>query len=64
MDESVRVLVEERRSKTSGLAVGMSDNYVRVLFDASQEDLKANQFAEVRVTSARENAAFGELLHP
>lgn len=59
----LRILIEECRSSgadASGLAVGRSDNYVKVLFNAATQDIAVNEFAEVRVDSARQDAVFGE----
>jgi threonylcarbamoyladenosine tRNA methylthiotransferase MtaB len=59
----LRILIEECRSSgadASGLAVGRSDNYVKVLFNAAKQDIAVNEFVEVRVDSARQDAVFGE----
>ena len=52
------LLAEKRRDRTTNLAVGMSANYIKVLFESEQnhpEDL-----VDVAVTSAREDLAFGK----
>jgi len=58
LDRRVRVLVEDRRDAASGLAVGLTDNYIKVLFDGPS---RANQIVEARVTRAREDLVLGEL---
>ena len=58
--QQVEILVEDRRDKATGLQVGMTDNYVKVLFDAP--DLEPNQLASVVVTAAREQLVLGELV--
>ena len=54
----LEVLVEDRRDKATGLATGMSDNYIKVLFAAPSE--AANRILKVSVSSAREDLVFGE----
>ena len=64
LGSSLRILVEERCSSSAsafGLAVGKSDNYVKVLFAAGEQEIAENQFALVRIGSARQDAVFGEL---
>ncbi len=62
----VEVLIEEpRRADGSGLAVGTTDNYVRVLIedggDIHQPRVKAHQLVQVAIDRAREDVAFGTL---
>ncbi|MEC8646427.1 MAG: tRNA (N(6)-L-threonylcarbamoyladenosine(37)-C(2))-methylthiotransferase MtaB, partial [Candidatus Latescibacterota bacterium] len=52
-------LVENRTDPHSGLRVGLSDNYVRVLFDGIAEP---NEIVEVRIQHAREDLVFGEVV--
>ena len=52
-------LVEDRTDAQSGLRVGLSDNYVRVLFDGVAEP---NEIVEVRIHQAREDLVFGEIV--
>ena len=60
VERTVEVLVEEGIAP-SGLARGMSDNYTKVLFEPRPETaVAANDFVEVRITSAREDLIFGE----
>ena len=54
----LEVLVEDRRDKATGLAVGLTDNYIKVLFDETEN--RANQFVQVHLTQAREDLVFGE----
>jgi threonylcarbamoyladenosine tRNA methylthiotransferase MtaB len=54
----LQVLVEDRRDKTTGLAVGLSDNYIQVVFEGGQT--RPNQFSTVSITRAREDRVFGE----
>ncbi len=55
------VLVENRRDKATGLATGLSDNYIKVLFAAPSD--AANRFLKVRVRRAREDLVFGASEH-
>lgn len=55
--QSVRVLTEE--VDADGLATGLTDNYLRVRFEASATT-EPNQFEQVRITQAREDVLFGE----
>ena len=52
-------LVEDRTDTQSGLRVGLSDNYVRVLFDGVTEP---NEIVKVRIQQAREDLVFGEMV--
>jgi threonylcarbamoyladenosine tRNA methylthiotransferase MtaB len=58
LGEELEVLVEDRRDKATGLATGMSDNYIKVLFAAPSE--AANRILKVSVSRAREDLVFGE----
>ena len=58
LHQEVRVLVEDRRDRATGLGVGLTDNYIKVLFDGLAE---ANQIVGVRVDQAREDMVFGEM---
>ena len=58
LGKELEVLVEGRRDKATGLATGMSDNYIKVLLSAPAE--AANRILKVRVRSAREDLVFGE----
>ena len=66
IDQSVSVLVEERSDRATGLATGLTDNYVKVLFDPDRgpagADHVANEFVDVRVRRAREDVVFAEPL--
>lgn len=62
----VKVLIErERRGDGTALAVGTTDNYIRVLVDDGGDPvtspLHAHQLVEVRIDEAREDIAFGTL---
>ena len=61
LGKELEVLVESRRDKATGLATGMSDNYIKVLLAAPAE--AANRILKVRVRSAREDLVFGECDH-
>jgi threonylcarbamoyladenosine tRNA methylthiotransferase MtaB len=56
--QTLHPLSEGRRDRTSGLAVGLTDNYIKVLFPAAKT--RANQIVAVTVTKAREDLVFGE----
>ena len=56
----LEALVENRRDKATALAVGMSDNYIKTLF--ASEILPVNEFVQVRITRAREDLVFGEVV--
>jgi len=59
VERSVTVLIEEGAGP-SGLLKGMTDNYTKVLFEAPGRTGRAsNEFATVRITSAREDLIFG-----
>ena len=66
IDRSVSVLVEETNDRATGLATGLTDNYVKVLFDPdlgqANADHLANEFVDVRVRHAREDVVFAEPL--
>ena len=51
-------LSEGRRDAATGLAVGLTDHYIKVLFP--DDSPRANRVAAVRVTQAREDLVFGE----
>jgi threonylcarbamoyladenosine tRNA methylthiotransferase MtaB len=51
------VLVEDRTDASSGLQVGLSDNYIKVLFSGT---VRANEIVEIEITQAREDLVFGE----
>jgi threonylcarbamoyladenosine tRNA methylthiotransferase MtaB len=55
----LKVLLEDRHDKATGLGVGLSDNYIKVVFDEGQ--VAPNQLVEVEITRAREDLVFGEL---
>ena len=56
----VSVLTEEvEKEAGSGLACGLTDNYMRVRF-APPSGLRANDLVEVTITHVREDIAFGE----
>lgn len=59
LDRSLRVLVEDRQDTATGLQVGLSDNYIKVLFKGPAA---ANEMVEVAIQQAREDLVFGELL--
>ena len=59
---TLEVLVEDRRDKATGLGVGLSDNYIKALFEES--GAQVNQLVEVEVTRAREDLVFGESRSP
>ena len=59
VSRTLQVLVEERRDRTTGLAVGLTDNYIKTLFPASDE--LVNHLLPVRIHQAREDLVFGEL---
>ena len=53
------MLVEDRQDAATGLQVGLSDNYIKVLFKGPAA---ANDMVEVAIQQAREDLVFGELL--
>ena len=55
---ALSALVEDRTDPASGLRIGLSDNYIRVLFNG---EVSANEIVSVRVEQAREDLVFGEL---
>ncbi len=59
LGRSLRVLVEDRLDSATGLRVGLSDNYVKVLF-SGQTDV--NEIVEVEIQQAREDLVFGDLI--
>ena len=56
----LQVLVEDRRDKATGLRVGLSDNYIKVVFEGGKT--LPNHFAVASITRAREDLVFGETL--
>jgi threonylcarbamoyladenosine tRNA methylthiotransferase MtaB len=52
----LRVLAEGRNDATTGLHVGLSDNYVKTLFTGQAQ---TNEFVEIEVEQAREDLVFG-----
>jgi tRNA A37 methylthiotransferase MiaB len=61
VDQELAVLVENRRDKTTGLAVGMSANYIKALFATTE--IPSNQFVRLRISQAREDLVFGEVIN-
>lgn len=61
VDQELAVLVENRRDKTTGLAVGMSANYIKALFAAAE--IPSNQIVRLRISQAREDLVFGEAIN-
>ena len=55
--QNLTPLVEDRTDAHTGLRVGLSDNYVRVLFDGAATP---NEIVEIRIHQAREDLVFGE----
>ena len=62
LGRQLQILVEDRTDKATGLRVGMSDNYVKVLFE--DDDVAANEMASVVIRAAREQLVLGALHHP
>ena len=58
LNREMGVLVEDRRDRATGLAVGLTDNYIKVLIDGPAV---ANRVSAVRIVRAREDLVFGEL---
>ena len=56
--QTLSTLVEDRRDASSGLQVGLTNNYIKVLFPGS---IPANELVDVHITHAREDLVFGEL---
>ena len=54
----LQILVEDRLDKATGLRVGLSDNYIKVVFEGGRTD--PNHFVEALITQAREDLVFGE----
>ena len=50
------VLCEGRQDQTTGLQIGLSDNYIKTLFTGSAA---RNQIIDVQVEQAREDRVFG-----
>jgi len=59
LKRSLHALVEDRKDPATGLQIGMSDNYIKVLFNGR---VTANEMVEVKVQQAREDLVFGELI--
>jgi len=57
----VRVLVEDRKKTPAGLHVGLTDNYIEVLFSGGAT---TNTFADVHVCEARRELVCGERCPP
>ena len=55
--QNLSPIVEDRTDNQTGLSVGLSDNYVRVLFDGPA---KTNEIVKVQIKQAREDLVFGE----
>lgn len=53
---SLQALAEGRSDSATGLQVGLSDNYIKVLFSGPAEP---NEFVEVQIEQAREELTFG-----
>ena len=56
---TIQVLAEGRRDTTTGLHIGLSDNYIKTLFAG---EYQANELVEVKVEQAREDLVFGSQL--
>jgi len=56
LGSSIQVLAEGRRDTTTGLQIGLSDNYIKTLFAG---EYQANELVEVKVEQAREDLVFG-----
>ncbi|MFA6108281.1 MAG: tRNA (N(6)-L-threonylcarbamoyladenosine(37)-C(2))-methylthiotransferase MtaB [Candidatus Latescibacterota bacterium] len=54
----LRILVEDRPDQGSGMAVGLSDNYIKGLL--SRESARPNELVDLQVTAAREDLVYGE----
>jgi threonylcarbamoyladenosine tRNA methylthiotransferase MtaB len=61
LGQTVQALVEERTDAASGLRVGLTDNYIKVLFAGGPA---ANEMACVRLQQARDDLACGEVVDP
>ncbi|NKB70268.1 MAG: tRNA (N(6)-L-threonylcarbamoyladenosine(37)-C(2))-methylthiotransferase MtaB [Candidatus Latescibacteria bacterium] len=59
---TLQVLIEERHDRSTGLAVGLSDNYIKTLVDGPQ--LQANSLLSVRIGQAREDVVFAQVEGP
>jgi threonylcarbamoyladenosine tRNA methylthiotransferase MtaB len=55
----MRVLVESRRDRETGMLKGYSENYIPVLFAGNDE--RMNQVVEVEVTAVSDDKVFGEI---
>jgi threonylcarbamoyladenosine tRNA methylthiotransferase MtaB len=58
MGRRLRILVEDRPDEGSGMAVGLSDNYIKVL--VSGESARPNELVDVRVIAVQEDLVYGE----
>jgi threonylcarbamoyladenosine tRNA methylthiotransferase MtaB len=56
---TLRVLVENRRDKKTGMLTGLSDNYIRVLLDG--DDSFKNEIIPVQIIDRHENRLLGEV---
>ncbi|MFT5088293.1 MAG: threonylcarbamoyladenosine tRNA methylthiotransferase MtaB [Candidatus Latescibacterota bacterium] len=59
LNRSLHALVEDRVDSATGLQIGMSGNYIKVLFSGG---VAANEIVKVQVQQAREDLVFGELI--
>ncbi len=62
LGKSLKVLVEGKRDRGSGLLKGFSANYIPVLLPGGDELM--NQEVEVKVTEVRDGKAFGKTILP
>ena len=58
LGKTLRVLVEDKRDPETGLLIGYTDNYIRVLLEG-EEELK-NKLVRVRLTKIKDGVARGE----
>ena len=58
LDKSLEILIEHSRDKDSGLLKGLSDNYISVLMDET-DDLKG-KLVKVKIKQVETNFTVGE----
>ena len=57
--QTLRVLLENRRDRKTGMLTGLSDNYIRVLLDG--DDSFKNEIIPVQIIDRHENRLLGEV---
>ena len=58
MIKKLNVIILSKKDKNTGLAVGLSDNYIKVLIETDAIELEKNQFCEVIITNVEDNQTY------